>query len=192
MLKYGLGVSVTLLEIVVRLMAYDQITWSCTFSVVILLLCFIPLYVLYFGKWTSMRLHVHTVRFERVVPVDLTDQRADSLANVDMKHPDALDTYAIYEKSWYGFVYSSNRMRVSLELLSQLTTAKNLEVGGDDDTINKRIAFSASKCGAVNNSCWQAVDGQYVVQNTCFVAFALYKQLQWQSHVLPFPSQQSC
>lgn len=91
----------------------------------------------------------------------------------------------------YGFLRSSKRMLiVSLEMLSQLTNPKVCIPGSPDQVVAERIAYTAQHMLAVNWDRYRFVEtGVDVVDHTQRVAYAMYKQSQYELRYVPFPCQ---
>jgi hypothetical protein len=166
--------------------------YSAVITLSLFLTVFIALCVFCYTNfcWLSKRGSTHTIEYSGLVDLnDLLDRRSDTGKMVDLKHADPMDTYVEYRRHWFGFCYYKRQMKISLTLLAQLAIPKNLELCSDDDVVFKRLSFAASKSGAVNNNRWQPLEGDFVIQDTQFMAYAMYKSMMWERSHLPFPNQ---
>jgi len=124
------------------------------------------------------------------------DLRADSISLGKLLHAKpmyAVVRYTSVDPRWgWSTLFRKTiehnvSLTVSLEVLSQLLTAKNLPLGSTDEVAAERIKLAAQSLHSVSINRYLAVEGINVVQDTTLVAFALYKQMVERRRMVPFP-----
>ncbi len=125
----------------------------------------------------------HKYRFIEFCDGPAVDMRADVISNIEMKHDDP--KYALFEYSRTGA--EARKIKVSLELLAQLTHANVIQVKGNDQIVAERIRYAAARVQTVNLNRYDLVFNNPVIQDTCLVAYAIYRQMKDAQEYCPFP-----
>lgn len=115
------------------------------------------------------------------------DLRSDLLSIQELKHADAL--YAtVLQMRWYGpMVVDSVPLKVSMELLSHISTAGVLATNADPEIAFERICFASKNFSTVNINRYKALEGDLIVNDTQIVAFAMWKDYVERRDMCPFP-----
>jgi uncharacterized membrane protein YqaE (UPF0057 family) len=117
------------------------------------------------------------------------DARADILALGEIKHPEPLLQHVMYENSTL-FEASQTILTVSLELLTQISTSINLDLSYTEELVWQHIRHSANHFQSVNIDRYQVLNNVMIVQDTCLVAYGLWKHMQQERSHLLFPRSQ--
>jgi hypothetical protein len=149
--------------------------------------------VVLFIAWLS-RPRKYRYTFVSWCDFPLEDNRADSISVGKLKHADALYAKVLFKSQnsnlWCLNFWQTVRTRiliVSLEVLSQITTAANLQLGSTDEIVAERIQYCARNLQSVSISRYLPLEGVFVVQDSVLVAFALHKSLEEKRLIVPFP-----
>jgi len=158
---------------------------------------FVPLWLDYFlvvylgcTSWffAGRRHHYKFVKF-----VDhgvKSDMRADSISLQDLKYgnPLYLQVKHVVREGWW--VQRATFLTISFELLAQISTAENHSLISDHETVFQRIFHTAKKINRVNIDRYMSVCGESVVQDSCLVSYAIYRQMLLRVKHVPFPGPQ--
>jgi len=138
-------------------------------------------------------------RFRRWIHHPHEDRRPDSASQLEMKHEEPL--YAEIEilqgdrvrAACDEAVYRSGLMarpvlRVSLEIVAQLSTSRNMNLNATDFVTWERINAAARSLQTVNFDRYLSLQNVNVVQESSILVYALYKKMKEATDVAgPFP-----
>jgi hypothetical protein len=173
-----------------------HVVYSMPFAVIIIVPLFGLLLFLRKFKYVGRDDYTHfvyrLVKLDEFCPVDPdTDDRADVIASADLKHPDSvmakcrLFARCEGQVTLFGFrvagfcspSYRIDQKIISLELFTQIATAKNLSVMEEASVVKGNIAHSANNFSTVNidrHCSLRNENSSTVVQNTIEAAYYLY------------------
>ena len=104
---------------------------------------------------------------------DGSDYRAESIRLKDAKYGPSYAEVEVSDVCWYGnCVY---RVVISLELLSQIATARNMDPQSSVEDTRERLYLVASRFNSVKLNRYEALFGHFTVQNTVDVATLLHE-----------------
>jgi hypothetical protein len=177
--------------------SFNQMANSIT-HLMVLCLWLISIYILLSFLWGGVK---HTYQFKgwdwTAAPGGPTsDMRADSNSVHKLKHRNALvadieHVKWIWPRVWrfefFDIRRKTTQMKVSLEVLVQLTTAANIPINTTDQIVAERLQYAGNALQSVNVIKWKAALGEYVVQDAERMAYALWKQMTETRKSVPFP-----
>lgn len=128
---------------------------------------------------------------------DHEDRRPDSASLLELKHENPL--YAkvriVEGDRWKSMFVDNNPfgrqrlLHVSVEIVAQLATAKNMKPGSTPFVAWERIHSAASALQTVNYDRFLAVRGINLVQDSALFVYALWKRMNESNEALgPFPT----
>lgn len=120
---------------------------------------------------------------------DLThaDLRPDAASASVVKHKLPLYRWVDYTSDIY-FMQFHRPLKISAEILSQITHFKNLNLTDNTDKfVLEKLTFSASNLQSVNYNRYDIIGGDAVIHETVAVAFGMYKSYQEDHQPLPLP-----
>ena len=130
----------------------------------------------------------HSFKFSRWYDCETgsLDLRADSISMAKLKHENALLCY-VRHTHWKDGERESQEYLVSMELLTQLSTAANMHLSASEETTWDRITYTAKTIQTINIDRGLVLEGHNVVQTTCIVALGMWKAMSHDVKHLDFP-----
>jgi hypothetical protein len=139
--------------------------------------------------WLLKRYHYEKYFYAGEANILREDLRSDSVAVGKLVHMDAKFCYVGY-KRWdvmRARFSKTDRFKISVEMLVQLTTAANLDLNAKPDVAWERIRFCSKNMNSVNLDRYDALRHEHVVQQTQLVAFAMFRDMQFRRRMHSFP-----
>lgn len=127
-------------------------------------------------KWFERRTVTHHYDFKRFVDDKHNDLRADSLSLGKLLHDEPMYAEFEYHRTGRPVNLKVTTLTVSLELLSQITTGRNMDLGSEPLAAYERLRQSANSTHSVKYSRYLALYGINIAQDTAVLGFALYMQ----------------
>jgi hypothetical protein len=141
------------------------------------------------GHWVSMfRDHnLYSVLYLR--PHCHGDERPDSLRDKDISHDNPAYARVRYSRVRVGLFWHSMceaDLNVSLELFTQMTTAKIMQIDSDPSVVKERLNRCAATSVLVNISRKNVFDLHDVPQHTTMLAYGYFLSMQSRVRNIPF------
>ncbi len=117
------------------------------------------------------------------------DLRPDSNASMKMKHSDP--RYAVIKvekKGWYK--YNLDSFIVSMEVMTQLATARNLDPKSEPKVAWEKIYTDAKTLQTVNGDRFMVMQHEHVVQQTAYLVYDMFLDMKGRSLSQNFHSSQ--
>lgn len=148
--------------------------------------------------YSSRRFHVYCVPDLKAYEdwIEGGDLRADVISLGKLKHLNPLRVKCFYSvQAKYGFQWYWTERRkadleVSLELICQISTSVNLSLSSEEKLVWQRIEQFANHYQNINLDRYEILENKYVVQDSCLVAYGLWRWLLYERRHALFPRSQ--
>jgi hypothetical protein len=136
-----------------------------------------PLVPEHYVSWGLPQEYEHRYRFIKLFDDDEVDLRADATKLMDLKHLKTLKAefeYTHRTPGWFTDNVKTKRFTASLEAIVQLCAPSIVAPYMDPSTAAERLRYAAQSLYTVNTNRYDALKGEFPIQNAVYVAYALY------------------
>lgn len=188
-MKWFISIGLLVLAFFLRTMAEKFELLSFYLDTLTVILCFVgSLGVSYVIMYFILCRHVtHHWKFLRVFNHDHFDRRADNISLGELKHlkPEYAEVSLIQRQG--PFKLLDAKFIISFEVLSQLLDAAVLSLSSPSDVVWDRIQRRSSSLHSVSVDRYLSIAGIHAVQDSCLVAYAIYRQMMQGRVRVDFP-----